>query len=95
MRDAHPKIQARGETVAISYEDAITQKRFKDELHLPFPLLADPQYKAIDRYGGREKNNTYSKPAAFIVDKVGKIRFAYIGKDASDRPPVDLLLKSF
>ncbi len=95
MRDAFKKLEAKGEVVAISFEDAITQKRFADELHLPYPLLADPTYQAIDRYGGREQNNTYSKPAAFIVDQDGKVRFTYIGKNASDRPPVDLLLESF
>jgi peroxiredoxin Q/BCP len=95
LRDSYPKLSAKGEVVAISFEDRFTQQRFKEELRLPFPLLADPGYRAIDTYAGREPNRIFSNPAAYIIDTQGKVRFTYLGKNPSDRPPVDLLLKNF
>lgn len=81
--------------MGISFEDIETQKRFQQELRLPYPLLADPQYRGIDKWGGREANNTYAKPAAFIVDEKGNVKWQYIGTSASDRPPIELILKNF
>lgn len=95
MRDNWDKLHGKAEVVGISYEDIVTQKRFQAELRLPFPLLADPQYKGIDKWGGREANNVYSKPAAFIVDEKGNLKWSYIGTSAADRPPIDLILKNF
>ncbi len=95
MRDNWNKLSGKAEVVGVSFEDVETQKRFQQELRLPFQLLADPQYKSIDKWGGREANNTYAKPAAFIVDTKGRLKWSYIGASASDRPPIELILKNF
>jgi len=95
LRDDWSKFQGKAEVAAVSFEDSFTQTRFKDQLKLPFPLLADPEYKAIDKYGGREPNKTYSNPSAFIVGTDGKVQWSYIGKNSGDRPPDAEILKHF
>jgi len=95
LRESFPKIDGKAAVVAISFEDAVTQKRSHEELQLPYPLLADPRYQAIDRYPGREPNKTYSNPAAFIIDKDGKVKWSYVGNGPSDRPPVDMIVSHF
>jgi peroxiredoxin len=35
-----------------------------------------------------------SRPATFIIDKRGVIRYRHIGKDFSDRPPIKGLLQA-
>lgn len=95
MRDNWNRLSGKAEVVGVSYEDIVTQKRFQEELRLPFPLLADPQYKAIDKWAGREPNNVYSRPSAFIVDPQGNLKWSYIGANAADRPPIDEIMKHF
>lgn len=56
---------------------------------VPFPVLLDVELKAVDKLGIR---HDLSKPATFILDKEGQVRFSYVGKDLTDRPSVKALL---
>ena len=40
------------QVVGISTDDRATQKRFKEENQLPYPLLSDAGGKVADQYGG-------------------------------------------
>lgn len=56
---------------------------------VPFPLLLDVELKAVDALGIRKD---LSKPATYIFDKEGQLRFAYVGSSLADRPSIKALL---
>jgi len=56
----------------------------------PFPVVLDIELKAVDSLGIRKD---LAKPATYILDKVGHVRFAYVGKSLSDRPSIKVILK--
>jgi len=64
---------------------------------IPFPILADERRQAARDYGVFRALSLdgfgVTRPAAFIVDKDGIIRFAYVGKADDDVPEVDALLR--
>jgi peroxiredoxin len=55
----------------------------------PFPILLDIDLQAVDALGIRAN---LSKPATYIIDAAGQVRYAYVGKTTSDRPSVKALL---
>ena len=57
---------------------------------VPFPVLLDVQLKAVDRLGIRK---ALSKPATYIVDREGTVRYAYVGANIADRPSTIAVLK--
>ena len=59
------------------------------EHKVPFPLLLDVELKAVDELGIRKD---LSKPATYIFDKDGQLRFAYVGTSLADRPSIKALL---
>ena len=90
--------------MAVSSEEVEKGREFLKKLNLPFILLSDTKLEGIDRYGVRDPNpheklkargiTQLSKPAAFIIDETGVVRYKYVGKDASDRPRNEDLLKA-
>jgi peroxiredoxin len=56
----------------------------------PFPVVLDVELKAVDALGIRKD---LAKPATYILDKAGHVRFAYVGKGLSDRPSIKVILK--
>ena len=56
---------------------------------IPFPLVLDVELKSVDRLGLR---HNLAKPATYIMDKTGDVRFAYVGENEADRPSVKALL---
>lgn len=56
---------------------------------LPFPLWLDMELQAVDQLGIRQD---LSKPATYILDKEGQLRYAYVGSTISDRPSVKAIL---
>lgn len=89
--------------VAVSGEEVEKGKELLKKLNLPIVLLSDTEFDGIDRYGVRDDNpNEYlrakgitrlSKPAAFVIDKMGVVRYKYVGKNAQDRPRNEDLLR--
>ena len=65
--------------VGISVDDADTQRRFRDEYRLPFPVLSDPDGVVARQYGvfGIERADGSVLPQArrttFIIDPSGRI----------------------
>ena len=57
---------------------------------IPFPIVLDVQLKVVDQLGIRKD---LSKPATYILDKEGQLRFAYVGESLADRPSVKALLE--
>jgi peroxiredoxin len=57
---------------------------------VPFPILLDEDFRAVDQLGIR---GDLAKPATYIVDKEGQVRFAYVGSTTADRPSLKALLR--
>lgn len=57
---------------------------------VPFPVLLDVQLQAVDQLGIRRD---LSKPATYIVDRTGELRYAYVGSHLADRPSVQAVLQ--
>jgi peroxiredoxin len=57
---------------------------------VPFPILLDENFKAVDKLGIR---GNLVKPSTYILDKKGQVRFAYVGSTSTDRPSVKAMLE--
>ena len=55
-------------------------------LGLAFVLVAGPNVELMIRYGAYNPSAGVAKPVTIIVDKTGRIRWRYVGKDVNDRP---------
>lgn len=56
---------------------------------VPFPVLFDVELAAVTQLGIRQD---LSKPATYIVDRDGTVRYAYVGAHWGDRPSVQAVL---
>lgn len=57
---------------------------------IPYPILLDIKLAGVDQLGIRAE---LAKPATYIIDRQGRVRFAYVGESIADRPTVDSILK--
>lgn len=57
---------------------------------IPYPILLDVDLVGVDQLGIR---SDLAKPSTYIVDREGRVRFAYVGESIADRPTVDAILK--
>lgn len=63
----------------------------KPDHRSPIPVLLDLQLRAVEQLDIRDH---LSRPASFIIDKAGNLRFAYVAKQGSaDRPSGSELLR--
>jgi peroxiredoxin Q/BCP len=68
--------------VGVSTDAVETQRRFKEENQLPFPLLSDGGGKIAKQYGGTLLG--FANRATFVVERDGKISEIVTGNDAID-----------
>ncbi len=81
FRDAYPEIQAKNAVVlGVSPDGVESHKKFREALHLPFHLLADPdlkQLKVWNCYGERAtpdgKTKMGVKRGHYVIDEKGKV----------------------
>lgn len=104
LANRYAQIQAKNAEVVVVYPVATasdkgqlnnlisTAKKELDhaDAEIPFPMLFDVELSAVDHLGIRHE---LSKPATYILDTSGKVRFAYVGQDLADRPSVKAILK--
>jgi peroxiredoxin len=57
---------------------------------IPYPVLLDINLKGVDQLGIRSE---LAKPSTYIIDRQGRVRFAYVGETIADRPSIDSILK--
>jgi peroxiredoxin len=57
---------------------------------VPFPVLLDVELKAVNHLGIRKD---LSKPATYVIDSKGEVRYAYVGETWGDRPSIETILK--
>ena len=65
-------------------------QELKKDFELPFPIVLDVELLLVKKF--KIKGNL-AKPTSIIIDEKGIVRYAYVGKNPADRPPVNLLLK--
>ncbi len=79
--------------------ERVTQDTQEDRPHIsldPYPLrfITDPQAELIRAVGVENEGHRLgliASPVTFVVDREGKVRWIYEGKNPSDRPsPVSL-----
>lgn len=81
--------------LGISVDSPFVTRKFAEETKVPFPLLSDFNKDASSAYGVLYPDywgmKGVSKRAAFVVDREGVIRYAWVGED-SDLPAFDEIL---
>ncbi|MHB8781348.1 MAG: peroxiredoxin family protein [Candidatus Geothermincolia bacterium] len=64
----------------------------------PFEILVDPERRVVREYGVyvglNFESRNISRPAVFIIDAAGVIRFEYIGYHQRDYPEVEHILEA-
>ena len=61
-------------------------------LGLEFILVSGPNVELMLRYEAYNSSAGVAKPVTVIVDKTGRIRWKYAGKDVNDRPKSTAIL---
>ena len=77
--------------LGISVDSLYTLAKFKEEQHLNFPLLSDFNKEASAAYGSLYEVFGYamkgvSKRSAFVIDRVGIVKYAEVLENASEVP---------
>jgi peroxiredoxin len=74
------------EVVAISVDSSADSQKLCQSRGYRFPFLSDPQADTIRQYGvlhhkGREDGNDIARPAEFLIDASGTIRWVNLTDD--------------
>src|SRR5687768_5502167 len=88
-----PRFRKQGAHVAMVYPGPAPKlaehaREFLENKSWPaeFTFLADPDYQMINRYGLRwDAKNETAYPSTFIIDREGRVQFAYVSKSHGDR----------
>ena len=86
-----PQFEARGvRVVAISVDSPEESRSLRQSQGYTFPFLSDPMANTIRAYGalhehGREDGNNIARPAEFLVDQTGTIRWENVPKSVIER----------
>jgi peroxiredoxin Q/BCP len=70
--------------VGISTDSVETQRRFKEQHGLPYPLLSDPDGRVARQYAGVIPVVGLANRATFVVGQDGRIAEIISGSDAID-----------
>jgi len=87
---------ANAKVFGISVDSVFTLAKYKEDQRLNFPLLSDFNKTASTEYGTIYDNFVFdmhgvSKRSAFVVDKLGIIRYAEVLETATDLPDFDAI----
>ena len=95
MAEDYDKIkQAGAELFAISVDEQTYAWSMAQTTGAKFQILSDAEKKTIADYGivNAAEHGGIAHPSIFILDKEGRIRYMYVGKDAGDRPPDETII---
>lgn len=81
-KDAYDELDAK--IVAVTLDSPETAERTADELDLDFPIVSVTR-EVAERWGVWPAGENVPRPAAFVLDPHGRIRFRQIGQTAADR----------
>ena len=66
----------------------------QSELHLPYPLLADPKGEVFSQYTRRDSTMDYYYPCLVLADRYNALYQQWIAEREADLPRIDELLDS-
>jgi thioredoxin-dependent peroxiredoxin len=81
------------DVVAISVDNPEKSREMAAKLKLAFPLLSDIDHKVIDAYDLYNAEGKISKPATFVLDTKGIVRWSFFEEDYKVRPLEDVLFE--
>ena len=92
IREIYPEFEKRGaRAVVIMAESQDRMHEFLENHRYPFPVLSDVRRIVTKEYGVYVRVNFESvniaRPAEFVLDADGTIRYTYIGRIQTDFPP--------
>ena len=96
-----PEFEARGSrVVGISVDPPDVNERQSQKLGYTFPLLSDPKAKVIRRYdvlhpGAGPKGADIARPAEFLLDSNGIVRWVNLTQNIAVRARPEQLLQAF
>ncbi len=73
-----------GQVVGISVDSVATQKKFKEQLKVPYTLLSDEGGKVAAQYGGKVPVLGLANRATYVVAQDGTVKEVVAGGDAID-----------
>ena len=84
LRDNIDGLTAAGiAVIGVSPDDNASHENFATKHELPFPLIADPDRKVIEKYGVWGEKQNYGKTymglqrTTFLIDEAGKIQHVF------------------
>lgn len=86
FRDKLPQLAAlNAQVVGVSLDKGDSHRAFSDDLHLPFPLLADTGGEVARRYGALADWGVlkFAKRYTFLIDPDGRVAKTYQQVDAA------------
>jgi thioredoxin-dependent peroxiredoxin len=85
LRDNYSLLKREGfAVIGVSPDDEKSHKKFETKFALPFPLVADPDHKIIDKYGVWGEKQLYGRKylglhrTTFLIDEIGVIRKIFL-----------------
>lgn len=81
MTEQYSDFQAAGaEVIALVKDTEERARAYFAEHGIPFPCLVDPEHHVYDQYEVRSKLLSLGqRPALFVIDRQGIVRYAYLG----------------
>jgi len=80
--------------LAISQDKVLDNLLTQSELHLPYPLLADPKGEVFSQYTRRNSMLAKYNPCIALTDRYNALYQQWIAEREADLPPIDELLVS-
>ena len=96
-----PEFETRAlRVVAISVDAPEVSKRHCQKMGFTYPFLADPKAEVVRRYdllhpGAGPKGADISRPAEFLIDATGTIRWVNLTENAAVRARPEQVLQAF
>ena len=94
MRDDYERFTAVGaEVLAISAESPARSEAYLKSHPLPYPTLIDEHHEVFDAYDVTSRLISLGqRPALFVIDGEGVVRFEEVGAQQYNIPPDDKVL---
>jgi peroxiredoxin len=70
--------------LGVSVDSSWSNKAFREQLGVQFPILSDWKRDAAKAYGLYDENGGVARRATFVVDKAGVVRKVDVGREALD-----------
>jgi peroxiredoxin len=79
--------------LAISVDKSEKSRELSDKLKLHFPVLSDVDHKVIDAYDLYNPDGKISKPATYVLDTKGIVRWSFFEEDYKVRPLDEVIIE--